>query len=331
MRRRDVIAGLLVAAIAEPTLAQQTGKVYRLAVVHPSEPVAAISEREEPFFRPFFGELRQLGYVEGQNLLVERHTAEGRTEHFAELAREVVGQNPDIIFAVTGRMVQEFKAATATIPIVGITGDPIASGIVSNLARPGGNITGVSIDAGLEILGKRLQLLREALPRVSKVGFLASQLAWDLSAAAMKSAAQRSGVALIGPPLDVPFAERQYRDAFAAMVRQGAEAVIVGDQPEHFTNRQLIVELAENARLPAIYSYREPVEIGGLMAYAFDLADLAVRVADDIGLILKGTKPGEIPYYQSSKFALVINLKTARALGLTFPPSILTRADEVIE
>jgi putative ABC transport system substrate-binding protein len=332
MKRRDLIAGALIAVTVRRAHAQQTGKVYRIAIVDPAEPVAAMSEAGDPFYRAFFGELRRVGYIEGQNLVVERNSGGGRTEHFAELAQEVVRRDPDVILASSGRVALAFKAATATIPIVGVTADPVASGIVSNLARPGGNITGVSIDAGVEISGKRIDLLREALPGLSRVGFLASRAGWELLfSATMRDAAQRSGSVLIVSLLDAPFSERQYRDAIAAMVQQGAEAVIASDQPENFSNGRLIVELAASARLPAMYAYRELVELGGFMAYAFDLPDTARRVADEISVVLKGAKPGEIPYQQATKFERIVNLKTANALGLTIPPSLLARADEVIE
>jgi putative tryptophan/tyrosine transport system substrate-binding protein len=335
MRRREFTAGLLAAATMRRAQAQQREKVYRIAYVSPSTPVAEMStgkNAKSPFGRAFYDELRRLGYVEGENLVVERYSAEGRTENFAELARDVVRSNPDLIFAETTRLVLAFKAATATIPIVGSTSDPVANGIVPSFARPGGNITGVSSDAGLEILGKRLELLREALPGVSRVGFLASRKLWELAeGAAMRKAAERVQISLVGPPLDEPLQEAEYRRVIAAMTHARAEALLVVQQPENFTNLRLIIELAEKGRLPAVFPFRESVELGGLMAYALDLVELFRHAANDVGQVLRGTNPGEIPYYQMTKFELIINLKTAKTLGIEMPLSLLAEADAVVE
>jgi putative tryptophan/tyrosine transport system substrate-binding protein len=314
-------------------MAEQTTKVYRIAMVNPSTPVAEMTEAGgNPQNRALFEELRRLGYVEGRNLVVERYSGEGRADHYPELARDVVHRNPDLIFVNGSRLTFDFKGATATIPIVAFTGDPVAYGIVPNLARPGGNITGISLYAGLGILGKRLELLREAIPRVSRVAYLVSPAEWEgIYGAAMREAAQSAGVSLVRPRLAAPFQEAEYRRAFAAMVQEGAQALIVGDQTENLTNRRLILELAERARLPAMYGQRQFADLGGLMVYAADLPDLFQRIANHIDLILKGTPPGEIPFYQPTKFQLVVNLKTARALGIELPGSLLARADELIE
>jgi putative tryptophan/tyrosine transport system substrate-binding protein len=333
MRRRDFIAGLVVAATTGSAWAQQPGKVYRIAIVDPSNSVADLTETGSiPAMRAFFEALRRLGYVEGQNLLVERYSGEGRTEHFAELARDVVRRNPELILGTSSRLVLDFKAATTTIPIVGMMGDPVLWGIVPSLARPGGNITGVSTDAGPKIWGKRLALLKEAVPRMSRVGFLASGRVWEAGyGAVMREAASTAGASLVAPQLDAPFGETDLRRVFAAMAQEGADALVVSDQGENFTYRKLIVELAEKGRLPAIYPYGGFVQDGGLMAYSLDLLDMGRRAADQINQILKGTKPGEIPIYQPTKYALSINLKTAKALGIEMPSSLLAQADEVIE
>jgi putative ABC transport system substrate-binding protein len=229
-------------------------------------------------------------------------------------------------------MVRLFKAATATIPIVGIMADPVAFGLVTSFARPGGNVTGVSVDAGVEIWGKRLQILREAIPTASRVGYLASRGVWENpDGAAVQEAAKRAGISLVGPLLEGAIEEGEYRRVFEAMMQERVDALVVSDQAEHYTNRRLIVELAERTGLPALYPYREHVELGGLMAYTFDLVDLWRRSAGYIDQILKGAKPGEIPVYQATKFELVINMKAANAIGLTIPPALVLRADEVIE
>jgi putative tryptophan/tyrosine transport system substrate-binding protein len=211
-------------------------------------------------------------------LVVERYSGEGRPEHFAALAGEVARRNPDVVFAIGPDLVLAFKTATATIPIVGLMEDPVALGIVSSLARPGGNITGSAVSAGIDVWGKRLELLREAVPRLSRLGFLLtpSRLG-NAVRAVLKEACDRRSVSLVGSLLDSPIGDAGYRHAFAAMAQEGADAVYVGDEPEHLQNLRLIVELAEKDRLPAIYSWREAVEAGGFMAYAFEVVDLDDR------------------------------------------------------
>jgi putative ABC transport system substrate-binding protein len=333
MRRREFIAGLLVAATTVRTQAQQSEKVYHIAIVHPSAAVADLSETGTPRFVAFFKELRRLGYVEGQNIVVERYSGAGRTEHYSELASEVVGQKPDLILTIRSRMVQHFKAATATIPVIGLMADPVPMGIVDSLARPGGNITGICTDSGPEVIGKRLELLREAVPRMSKAGFLASRRVWEgpFGIAALQPAAERMGISIIGPPLEGALREAEYRRVFDVLRQSRPDAVIVGDQAENLTNARLIAELAAMSRLPTIYTYREQVDAGGLMAYAPDLLDIYRRAAGYVDQILKGAKPGEVPIYLADRFELVVNVKAAKAIGLTIPPSLLMRADEVIE
>ena len=333
MRRRDFIVGLLCAAPAELARAQQKAQVYRIAVVSPSEPVGAMSETgSRTGYHAFFLRLRQLGRIDGQNISVARYSGLGQTEHFAELAREVVRGNPDLIVVTSSRLTREIKAATNTIPVVSVGADPVGFGIVSNLARPGGNITGSTSDAGVEIMGKSLELLREMVPTASRVAWLASPAYWASPfAAALREAAQRMKISIIGPPLDPPFDEAGYRRVFEAMMQEGVDALVVPDQPEHFTKRRLIVGFAEKARIPAIYPSRVFADVGGLMAYGVDIRDLYRHAAEQVDQVLNGTKPSDIPFYQPTKFELVINLKTAKALGLTIPQSLLLRADQVIE
>jgi putative tryptophan/tyrosine transport system substrate-binding protein len=334
MRRREII-GILGGAAAWPVAAraQQPAKVYRIAIVHPSRLVKEMNESSNiPTFKALFGELRRLGYIEGQNLVVERYSGEGRTAHYAELASEVVRQQPDVILAFPVRMVRNFKAATATIPIVGVMADPVAFGLVDSLSRPGGNITGVSGSAGLEIWGKRLGLLRELIPATSRVGFLASRDVVGLPVGGgMREAAKRAGISLVGPPLEGVIEETEYRRVFGLMTQERADALIVNDQPEHYTYDRLIIELAEESRLPALFPERYFAEIGGLISYGSDSADEIRRAANYIDRVLKGAKPSELPIDQAAKIELVINLKTAKMLGLTVPQSLLAAADEVIE
>jgi putative ABC transport system substrate-binding protein len=334
MKRREFIA-LVACALARSRAApaQQPTKVYRIAVVHPSKPVSQMTETD-PYWRSLFQELRLLGYVEGQNLVVERYSGGGREQNYARLAHDVVHLKPDLIFAVSSRMVRHFKVATTTIPIVGLFADPVSWGLVAELARPSGNITGITADVGFEVSIKRLDLFREAIPSLRKMGWLTSREVWDSPAGfGEREAAQQLGISLIGPPLEV-LQETEYRRVFAAMKEQRADAIIVNEQSENFTYIRLISELSEKSQLPAICPYRDYLEGGApgcLMSYGVSVADLYRRVAPYIDRILKGADPGDLPIQQPTKFELVINLKTAKALGLTIPQSLLLRADEVIE
>ena len=332
MRRRDFITALGTAATWPlAARAQQPAKMKRIALVISAGKVSTISVSGRPTYRVFFEELNRLGYVEGQNLGVERYSGEGRPERYAELARDVVNTHPDLILAVGGRLSLDFKMATKTIPIVTMIIDPIAMGLVASIARPGGNITGVTIAGGFEIIGKRMGLLVEAMPKLSTVGYLASRPFWeDPRGAAVREAAKQAGISLKAVLLGA-FNEAEYQRVFRSMEQDRAEALMVSDESEHVTNRATIVELAAKGRIPTIYSYREFVEVGGLIAYGTDLADIYRRLAHLIDKILRGANPGDIPFYQPTKFELSINLKTAKALGLEMPAMLLGRADEVIE
>jgi putative tryptophan/tyrosine transport system substrate-binding protein len=333
MNRRVVIAGLLLSAAIRPLYAQQSDKVYRIAIVSPSTPVIEINETNS-IYGPLLEELRRLGYVEGQNLVIDRYSGEGRSEHYREVIRDVVRSNPDAVFTTQGQLVMEFKAQTETVPCVCGMIDPVGFGVVPSLARPGGNITGIDADAGLQTWGKRLGLLKEAVPTLSRVGLLIVPNALgQRGVAVLKDAADKAKLALVDSPLMNPFDEEAYRRAIASLVQAGAEAVYVGDQYENWTNRRVIVELAEKYRLATIFAYgvQDSVQIGGLMTYSPDWLDQFRQGARQIDQILKGTKPGDIPFYQARKYSLAINLKTAKTLGIEIPNSILAQADEVIE
>jgi putative ABC transport system substrate-binding protein len=334
MRRRDFIAGLLFAAATGRAQAQQTGKVYRIAFAHPTVPVADQNQASKGslVIPAIFEELIRLGYVEGRNLLIERYSGEGRAARYPDLARQIVSRNPDLIIGIGPYMVLDLKAATSTIPIVGIFGQPIAFGIVPSLARPGGNITGVSVDVvGEDIWPKRVQLLKEAVPQITRLGELETRYIRERFSAEIRENAPKNSVSIVGPPLEKPTDEQEYRRIFAALAQEGAEGLLVMDESENVTYRRLIVELAEKGRLPTIYPYRQFVEAGGLMSYGIDVSDLGHRVADLADKILKGAKPGEIPIFQPTHFELSINLKTAKTLGIELPPLLVARADNVIE
>ena len=337
MRRREFI-GLVGGVAALPAFlwresarAQQAQKERRIAFVHSGIAADKLTETAGPFWvRRFYETLRGLGDVEASNLVVERYSAEGRSERFAALAAEVVSRNPNVIVANYNELVKAFAAATATIPIVGITADPVAAKLVTNLAHPGGNLTGVSINAGVEIYGKRLQILKEAMPSLTKVVSLQSGAGDNSTGLALREAGQHLGIALIAKVL-FEVNDAQIRGAFAEMAQQQFDAVIIDEGGSFLAQRALIAELAEKHRLPVIYPYRDYVEVGGLMAYAPDLGELAQRMANDVHQILNGVKPGDIPFYQPSKFQLIINMKAVKALELSLPQSLVARADEVIE
>jgi putative tryptophan/tyrosine transport system substrate-binding protein len=335
MRRREFVSLLGGAAAAWPLAAraQQSANAYRIAIVRTSGSIADMTEAgDNPSYSVLFKELRRLGYIERQNLIVERYSGEGHQERYTEIAHEVVRTRPHLIVAVSSPLVLIFKAMTETIPVVGVMADPVAYGVVPNLARPGGNITGVSVDAGLETWAKRLQILQEVIPTAAKVGFLTSRSSWDLpQGRTMQESARRLGISLSGPPLEHPIQEAEYRRVLAAMSHEHLDGLIVSDTGDNVTYRRLIVSLAEIARLPTVYPYRTYFDVGGLMVYGSDLAALQRWVANDIDQILRGAKTGQIPIYQESKFDLLINLKAAKTLGLTIPTSLLVRADEVIE
>ena len=336
MRRRDFIKAIVGSAPVWPLAAhgQQTAKSHpRIALVNPSVSIADMSESGgNPSYAALFKELRHLGYIEGVNLVITRYSGEGQAERYPELCQEVVSTNPDVIVTATARLALSFKAATDTIPVVAVMSDPVAYGVVTNIARPGGNITGVSIEAGTDIWGKRLQVLLEAVPTAAKVGFLGSRQIWSLPQAdALREATQQLGISLLGPPIESPIQAEEYRRVLGAMVQEHVDGVIISDQAEYFSYRQVIVDLVRAAKLPTVFPFREYFELGALMVYGPSVSDGYRRLAGYVDQILKGAHPGDLPIYLASKFDLLINLKTAKALGITVPPSLLVRADEVIE
>ena len=334
MRRRSFIKLLVGGAASWPIVArsQLPAKIKRIALVSPGTKTIDMNNGNR-YFRVFFEELNNLGYIEGQNLTVERYSGEGQVEHFAQLTHDVVSTGPDLIYAMNGPLALLFKRATTTIPIVAISGDPIALGLVPNIARPGGNITGVSVDAGIEIWGKRLGLLVEAEPTLSNARLLASQALWERPSGegvAVQEAARQAGVKLSGALLST-ISEQAYQPVFRLMEQDRIDSLVVSDEPEHLPYLASITKLAAKTRIPAIYPYRAFVDAGGLMAYSTDLLDVQRRCANIVYRILKGDNPGDIPFYQQTRFELVINLKTAKALNLLIPATLLARADEAIE
>ena len=327
MRRRDFSIGLLlVDAEMQPLLAQEPAKQRRVAIVAATGKPENISEAGSSFWRTFFEELGRLGNVEGGDLIIERYSAEGHPGRYTDLAREVVRLTPDVIFVAGNLLVRAFRPWTGPTPIVATLADPLATGLVESLARAGGYLTGVSSDAGIEIWGKRLQLLKEAVPSMAKLAYVGTQLERiGATRHAIESAARQLGLSVMGVSVEEPSPE-EYRRLSAALVEQTPDAIVLAGGLGAG-----IVQLAANQRLPAIYPSRFYTDLGGLMAYGSDANETARQIANDVHQILGGVKPGDIPIYQATKFEFVINLKAADSLGLTLPRSLLALADEVIE
>ena len=332
MRRRECLAGLGLALATHPARAQPAPRTRRIAIVHPAAPISdLVIDGSHPQVSAMLMELRRLGYVESQTLAVARYSGGGQTQRFAELARDVVRTAPEVIVTFGNGMIRDFAEATRTVPIVGFAADPIATGQVASLARPGGNLTGVAIDAGIDLWSKRFEILKEMVPGARRVGLLALGNMVPGYQRGVQAAAERVGMTLLDASLGEMIAEAEYRRFFAALAEMGADCLAVNESGAHLVYYRLIVELAGTARLPAIYPWRDPVLAGGLMAYAFNIEELGRHAGRQVDRILRGESPATIPFYQAERFDLIVNLKTARVLGLSVPQALLVRADEVIE
>jgi len=308
-RRRfiEVIAGGLL-AVPPAASGQQTGKVYRVGYLSPGSSSDPARQRR---FEAFRQGLRELGYVEGQNVAIEPRWADGNYDRYPALAAELVRLKVDVIVAVGGGASQVVQQATRTIPIVmSVVIDPLGIGLVTSLARPGGNVTGLSLMVP-DLVGKQFEVLKEVVPKVSR----------EVAARALGVQLQR--LEARGP--------QEIDSAFAAMTRERAGALVVLGDGILMSQRRQIAELAAKGHLPAVYALRERADAGGLMVYGANPLDLERRAATFVDKILKGAKLADLPIEQPRTFELVINLKTARALRLTIPPSLLRRADEVIQ
>ena len=334
MRRRTILANFAVASALGPSrvFAQRAaGRRYRIAVATEGVTTDIAESGIAASWGAFLQQLRKDGYVENQNLVIERYGAEGRVDRYPAIAQKMVRSNPDVLVAVATIGLQLLRA-TDSIPVVLALVDPVGMGLVQSLARPGKNFTGVTVDASAAVIVKGVEVLRELLPGLSRMGILAppSRMA-DFVVVAVSAAAQKLGIEPVSARPEMPLSESTYRRAFASLVEAHVDAVFVTGAPENFLNDQTIVDLAAATRLPAIYAVRPFVDVGGLISYGFDLPELFLHMADQVSAILKGVKPGDIPIYQPTKFQLFVNLKTAKALGLAIPPTLLVRADEVIE
>jgi putative ABC transport system substrate-binding protein len=328
MERRAFLGTLAGGLLAAPLAAeaQEAVKVARVGYL-------AANLTVSPHMNEAFGQgLRDLGYVEGRNVVIERRDAEGKPERLPALAVELVGRKADVIVASDTAAALAAKQGTNT-PIVFIgAGDPVTSGLISSLARPGGNVTGLSLLAP-ELRGKRLELVTQAVPGVSRIAVL-----WQPGGLGERTGEdQLKETKVAGRALAVRLQVVEARGpedfdrAFSDMTRGRAGALIVLGTAMFANERRRLVDLAAKHRLPGVYGFREYVDAGGLMSYGPNVADLYRRAATYVDKILKGAKPGDLPVEQPEKFELVINLKTAKTLGLTIPPSLLQRADQVIE
>jgi len=332
MERRTFLTmaagGLLAAPLAAE--AQPEGKVWRIGMLWFGSSIEELPVRVR--FDAFQQGLREQGYMEGRNVAFEHRYARGKYERLPDLAAELVRLKVDVIVTPGNPPATlAAKQATSTIPGVFMSAaDPVASGFVASLARPGGNITGGTSLVGPGLVGKRLELLQEAVPKLSRVAVLSNPTTPDArvfigeaEVAARSLKVQLHIMEARGPA--------EFGGAFAAMIKERASAILVQQDAIYLFNGRQLAELAAKNRLPAMYGLREHVEAGGLMAYAASLAELSRRASTYVGKILQGAKPGDLPVEQATKFDLVINLKTVKALGLRIPHSLLSRADQVIE
>ncbi|MBI2958997.1 MAG: ABC transporter substrate-binding protein [Betaproteobacteria bacterium] len=322
-RRRNFLLASSALLAAQLVQAQQPAKIHRVGYLA-SSPLPPIL----PLFEAFKGELRDLGYIEGTNLVIDFRSAEGKPERLAGLADELVRSKVDVIVTGVNATTVAAKRATQTIPIVMTVGtDVVTEGFVASLAKPGGNITGVTWDVGVQVMPKRLEFLKEAMPRVSRIAVL-----WDSGqdAAGFKRAIEQGGAA-VGARLIWLEYQEDLDSLFAAAARERAQALFTGGGARLYRRRKEVVDLAAKYRLPDTHYDSAFAEAGGLMSYAPNLAGLYRRAAAYVDKILRGAKPADLPVEQPVKLELVINLKTAKALGLTIPQAVLLRADRVIE
>ncbi len=326
--RRDCIGMVVSSLVALPRRAgaQPVERVYRVGILRPyARPLSP----SDPTATGIETALRERGYVEGRNLMLEQRYADGDPDRLPALAQQLLQARVEVLVAVTAPAVRAARAATATIPIVMLGNfDPVALGLVASLARPGGNITGILIGIDGTLTGKRLELLRAAVPRAARIGFLVP----DENSYRLQLKETRDAASLLGIELATSEVHgTDYAGAFKALAAQRPGALLVASSSYFLRDRQAIIALAATHRLPAMYDFREHVVDGGLMAYSTSLTVLYQRVAASVDRILKGAQPGDLAVERPSKLELFINLKTARALGLTIPQSLLLRADEVIQ
>jgi putative tryptophan/tyrosine transport system substrate-binding protein len=313
-----------------PLEAQPRGAMYRVGLVFVASPIAQMlgADPVHPSVRAFLHELRRRGYVEGDNLVFERRSAEGKGERINAILDELLRLKMDVIVTAGNDVPRLAKQMTSTVPIVMASSrSPVEAGLVVSLARPEANVTGLSIDGGPDTEARRLELLTLALPGISRVAFLGTRNDWDEPLGqATRAAGKALGVALVHAEVTLG----QYDETFAALERERPDALFVANSASNFAHRRRIADFALRSRLPAIHPFRESVEVGGLMAYGANVPDLYRRAAGYVDRILKGSRPGDLPVEQPTKFDLAINLRTAKQLGVTIPPALLLQADELL-
>jgi putative ABC transport system substrate-binding protein len=329
---RGTLAAALCAALACAAPAQaQRGKVYRVAFIATTSPLSVLtgSDPVNPAIRAFVHRLRDLGYVDGRNLVLDVRTLEGRPERIEEVVADVVRLKPDVIFASSQNIVERSLKLTADVPIVMLAaGAVVETGLVQSLARPGGTITGLLVDVDVGVEAKRLEMLREIMPKVRRVAYLGPQIAWGSAwLNHVSAAAQRLGLDFF----NAGYKGGDFDGAAALLARDRPEAVFVPTGPSSYAHREQIGRFVVANRIACVSAHSEIAEHGCLMSYGVNTNDLLRRAAGYVAKILEGAKPGDLPIEQPTTFELVINAKTAKALGLTIPQSILLRADRVIE
>jgi putative ABC transport system substrate-binding protein len=323
----------LLSALFAVAFAAHAQKVYRVAFVATSGPLTEILSSDNPATKGLRERFRALGYVEGRNLVFEWRTAEGKLERLPGIMRELLSIKVDAILTSGNSVTRAAKDATRTVPIVMLASvNPVEDGLVQSLARPGGNVTGLTVNTGPENLVKQVQLLREIFPKAARVVFLTTRAALDnFWKDGVEEATRAFGVKFLIAEHTLGRGLEHYRGAFDLISRERPDAVLVGLSPTNFANRQMIVEFAAKNAVPAAYPMREFADAGGLIAQGVDLMEVSRRAVEYVDRIFKGAKPADLPVERPAKFELVINLRTAKTLGVSIPPSVLVRADHVIQ
>jgi putative ABC transport system substrate-binding protein len=324
MEKKILLFALAILSIASVPLAQaqQTKNVPRLGILF-------VGTRNQPHLEAFKQGLRERGYTEGKNIVLEYRYADGNNDRLSELAAELVRDKVDVIVTTASVSALAARAATKTIPIVMTSGNPLESGLAASLAKPGGNVTGLTVLSS-DLSGKRVELLKETFPKTTRIAALQSPQDYEAGAGYRETQEAAQALSLRLHPVEVQSANG-FEHAFAQMKKARETTLLVVLSPLITLNSRRIVELALKYRLPGMYPTKQFAEEGGLMAYGPLMADLYRRAATYVDKILKGAKPGELPVEQPTKFELVINLKTAKQIGVTIPPNVLARADKVIK
>ncbi len=329
---RRSFSGMAAVVLASPRAAFASGNsdTFKLAVLIRPGQETDLKEPRARYWLTWFDELRQLGYAEGRNMDLKVLVADPSA--FSETLGGLSAFSPDVIFVPAQSVVTRLKEAGVSTPIVTIVVDPVGYGFAESLARPGGNITGFTLDAGLELVAKRVAILRDVVPSVAKLAILILRPYWEGRWSGLyDEVGKQIGIGIIGAPFESKMSEKDFERIFSEMAEAGCDSLYVTPAPETLAHRRLIADLAIRSRLPSVNLFREYVEAGGLLGYGPDIVDAYRRAAGYLDLIFKGADPAGMPFQQPTKFDFTVNLKTATALGITVPPSQLALADEVFE